>query len=571
MAQQPGIRGVLARAGNRYVTETEFVRRFELTPALYRKKGSALKRAKEELLYSLIAEKILAQEAADAGLDGSDEFLQSLESVRRLLARDQLYREEISGRIAVTEAEVQRGMKESRRQLTLSFVFVPDKQSARFLRDQIQTSEDFDALVIDSTMNAIRDAATIIWGDADWSIEREAYGLPPNGISDVQEAGAGFYFFKVIREIPSQLFSSKRAEELRTMVEETLRLRKERIRLDEFVDSAIVGRTGYAVTEAVRGLSKVVSGVFHLPGFDGDSVITASVRQEAERNLASSLADTAAVAGNHVWTVRDVLVQLEREVQVFPERDFEGVFRLATARLRIWVQQALLSDIGIELGLDKRPEVMTKLQIWRDAMLADVVRNRIRDSVTVNEADLWGIVASQRPDVKTPRATIREFWTSSIAAAESLLKDITMASASVQSSMATVSINERPPVGHIAFSLPPGSVYGPLEINDRYLVFQVVERDTHAVSAFLNATERKMVEAEAVQRKFKQRLARYVSSSVRERGFAVFLDQVDRISVSAIPMMTFRILGFGGRMLEVPFVQPQTDWLNIEIPDEAVP
>jgi hypothetical protein len=35
-------------------------------------------------------------------------------------------------------------------------------------------------------------------------------------------------------------------------------------------------------------------------------------------------------------------------------------------------------------------------------------------------------------------------------------------------------------------------------------------------------------------------------------------------------MMTYRILGFGGRMFEVPFVERQIDWLSIESPSSQI-
>jgi hypothetical protein len=34
--------------------------------------------------------------------------------------------------------------------------------------------------------------------------------------------------------------------------------------------------------------------------------------------------------------------------------------------------------------------------------------------------------------------------------------------------------------------------------------------------------------------------------------------------------MTFRILGFGGRMFEVPFVERQVDWLTAEVPQTTI-
>ena len=51
---------VLAKAGDLFVTEKEFLQRFELLPALQRSRKSRLEESKLELLYSLIAEKLLA-------------------------------------------------------------------------------------------------------------------------------------------------------------------------------------------------------------------------------------------------------------------------------------------------------------------------------------------------------------------------------------------------------------------------------------------------------------------------------------------------------------------------------
>jgi hypothetical protein len=42
------------------------------------------------------------------------------------------------------------------------------------------------------------------------------------------------------------------------------------------------------------------------------------------------------------------------------------------------------------------------------------------------------------------------------------------------------------------------------------------------------------------------------------------------LDVTTIPMMTYRILGFGGRMLAVPFVVPELDWLDVNEPDQRI-
>ena len=44
------------------------------------------------------------------------------------------------------------------------------------------------------------------------------------------------------------------------------------------------------------------------------------------------------------------------------------------------------------------------------------------------------------------------------------------------------------------------------------------------------------------------------------------------VKVSGIPMVTFRLLGFGGRMFEVPFVRKQIDWLDVgKKPGSVIP
>ena len=70
--------------------------------------------------------------------------------------------------------------------------------------------------------------------------------------------------------------------------------------------------------------------------------------------------------------------------------------------------------------------------------------------------------------------------------------------------------------------------------------------------------------------KQKKTLDVFLAQIGQERGFMVYGDRLKQIEVSPIPMMTFRLLGFGGRMFAVPFVQKQLDWLDIEPPEEKI-
>ena len=60
---------VVARAGDVFVPEKEFLERYELLPGFGRQARSSAEARKMEVLYSIIAEKLLAGDAAARGLD----------------------------------------------------------------------------------------------------------------------------------------------------------------------------------------------------------------------------------------------------------------------------------------------------------------------------------------------------------------------------------------------------------------------------------------------------------------------------------------------------------------------
>jgi len=61
---------------------------------------------KKEFLYSLIAEKLWTQEVFEFGKDTPDAVKYSIENLRNLLIKDELYREKVESKINITEEEI---------------------------------------------------------------------------------------------------------------------------------------------------------------------------------------------------------------------------------------------------------------------------------------------------------------------------------------------------------------------------------------------------------------------------------------------------------------------------------
>jgi hypothetical protein len=261
----------IAKAGKTFISEEEFLRRFELLPAFGRHRANQLEGAKAELLYSMIAEKLLAEEAATRGLDKDSTFVRAFYEVRKMLSRDELYREEISQKVHVTNKQVSDGIARALRQLLVSFVYFKKEEDARFIRSQMKQSTDFERLHIDSSISAIRDTATVIWGDADPAIEKAAYLMKGDEISDVISAAGGYYILKMKRVERNNYYASMQPGVLHNRVEEVMRLREEKDRLEEFVKEVLSNKVGYSVS---RTLSLLANEIGSMCGASNDTLIS---------------------------------------------------------------------------------------------------------------------------------------------------------------------------------------------------------------------------------------------------------------------------------------------------------
>ena len=123
----------VGKAGDTFISESEFAKRFEMLPALRRGK-SGIEREKLEFLYSLIAEKIFAQEAKSRKLDEETAFVSSYIEIRKLLARDELYRDEVTRKVVPAKEAVDVGVARAMRQLFVGYIYVERKEDADFIR-----------------------------------------------------------------------------------------------------------------------------------------------------------------------------------------------------------------------------------------------------------------------------------------------------------------------------------------------------------------------------------------------------------------------------------------------------
>jgi len=577
--QGPPTGPVIARAGDMFVSEQEFLERYEMLPGFGRHRRSQAEAAKLELLYSIIAEKLLAQDAAAGGLERDTVVRLGTLETRKLLARDELYKKEVIQKVLITDREIDRAIAMALLRLSIRYIFFTKEEDARFIRAQMRGPSDMQRLRIDTSFHALRDTATLLWGDADVRIEEAAYHLKKGEVSPVVAAGDGFYILTVAGVGRNAYYAAMAPDVLRARVTTTIRRRKEHARLDEFLEEALHGKTGYAVPRVLGSLASALEKVYSEPGADSIVYLTPARETLLEDISASILRDTIAVAGNRVWSAGEFIVRLTGEGFGVVRTSLRSIPARLNTELMALVRRELMAQEALERGLDTLSDVRRQVGMWTDSFLASREREAIRKSVGVTDADVWSYLKSEDSSVAVPLVQVRDLLTHTFEQMEGAMDDLARgmsfadavkkwsvdASARERGGLSPFfPVTSRSPVGSIASRMKTGERYGPVSVPDGVLYFELEGTkptprgaDTSFATKFTRARE------EAREKKARRAVTLRLAMLAKEKGVDVYADRVKMVAVSRVPMMTFRILGFGGRMLAVPFVVPELDWLEL--------
>jgi hypothetical protein len=577
--ETPGSEPVLARAGGLFVSEREFLERFELTPGLYRHRKSALEQEKLEFLLSMIAEKLLVQDALDRGLDREEITLRGVLEVTRMFARDELYRREVREKVSVSTQELNEGIRRARRVRLVRYLFFESEEEAKVVYSGLRTADDLRRLSIDSSMQVLRDTASVLWGDAEPAIENAAFTLRRGEISPVVQAGDGWYILGFVSDRPNPGVQELTASALRSRVESVIRSRKEGEKMQEFL-AELMDRAGvYSPGEPFSSLASAVGEVLA----ESEEALTPSAAAQVKGRLRGRLGDTVLVAGSRAWTAEEAVDLLASRGFVVRGEPRRRAGRRLYEAFREWSAKEVTEEEAVRRGLDRLPEVQRAVEPWRDALLAGRMKAVLGEHVTVTDAEVAAYSATLDPAWGVPVVRLRELRTATMERMREAFSALERGS-TFESTVRRYSddpraranggltgpfpITERKPVGEIAWRLAVGERYGPIRDSAGVLIFEVVEKQNvppHGDTARVTAAA-----AELLRMKQRRLVTMFLSQSANRRGFDLYQDRLARLSVSPVPMLAFRFLGFGGRMFAVPFVDPQLDWLNVEPPEEIL-
>ena len=396
---------VVAKVGASEITVEEFRDRYEFMPHLNYSNDDE-DTVKKEFLYSLIAEKLWSIEGAQKRFDTLESVNYSLESLRRLLIKDELYKTEIEPKIIISNDEMNIGLQRVTLELFVKIISTKDSSEIFSISDQLIKGADFDSVLSTRRENNLQQTPVrIVYASLeDENVEDLLFGMNPGSISPPIKSGEGWFIFKLISENqnPGINLSSEHA---RNMVKKTLQGRKVQQVGGAYLDSLIGGKR---IEADKKIFLKIFDAMYSVLSKEyqanlGDSLFYFSL---SEKNILRMIYSMSSSDLNTPFikfeagsaSARDFLYYLYYQKLEFKNLSSEHIKKTLSASVRQFIEDEMVVREGIKRGLADNRDVMNGLAMWRNHYLAQLMMESFYDSAKISDNELRDYINTKGND-----------------------------------------------------------------------------------------------------------------------------------------------------------------------------
>lgn len=211
---------VIAKVGEKNIYSSEISQRYEFIPQLGRETSKGNLELVKEILYTVVAEKLWAQEASNIGLDKNDFLISTFSFLEKMFVRDALYKNEITGVISFTEKEINNAILLNSKTLYLNYIIADSETNIVDISDSLNNNSNFDKLLSTRPERDYQDKPIkVTFGDYDKNTEKFLYMLQPGEYTSPIQMDDGWYIFMLKRvEISAEDHSFDSIEDVKKVL-----------------------------------------------------------------------------------------------------------------------------------------------------------------------------------------------------------------------------------------------------------------------------------------------------------------------------------------------------------------
>ncbi len=550
----------LAIVNGEPITGADFRNRFELSVYPGKDLYDNLYSVKRGFLKSMIAEKLLS----NASLDNSTVEKNLRRQMERIFLRDALYRREVLPKAKVSEEEIAKGMILSNYNYILDTYYFPDLASANVFYNSVKHGSS--VYTLRDSMHIRHDTLEIGYGESNETIEDAFFGHKPGFISKPTLTEDGYVIFKIVSRSPNKKFTSPSLADKTEMIKKIIKGRKEDKIGYDYLMSVMKGVKVEVNYKIFRPLVFTIKNFLdkHAPPSNYDRGYYLSNREiyEIKEEYNSKLDNPILRFKGGDITLNEALNRLPLSGFAPESTALPDITESLHSALRFIVQNHFLAKRARELGLQNSNEVKYNVQMFEDAYKAATSVQKITDTVKINNRQVTQFFENHKDEVlKDVKLRLQIFKLENIDQAAEVLNRLNDIKHGTVDTTGAVWLyaSQLSELGAVLAEMPDGKVYGPLLIKGKYTIFRVLGKKSTLLKGAVRNSIQDAKNLLLAKRK-QQVLNEYLAHLADEQKVKIYLNRLKNIKVTPIEMLTFRYIGFGGKIIAVPSLYPMEDW-----------
>lgn len=573
----------VAVLGNQSISVNEFQFRYELTPQLFREHRTAGNQLKQEFLYTLIAEKLLASYGEFILLDTVEIVRYTLNSFEEMFVRDELYKRVIVEKARFKADSLLGFYIANSTIVNCTYIRSNKLEEVERIYNLLIEGTSFELFNSDSSLSS-GDTLTIAFGQYNEVVENQILTLHENTFSKPLLIEDQWYIIKVVKKnFPIWERSSGWESEYKRLN----KLAKERAEYSFYKDYLLSvfsklnvkanGKLLKLFAEEINEhfAKKILQDGEQKKYYLGVSDLALVERKLRDENLRSTFVNLPGGAA----PLKDFVNFLRFENVSFDSISYSIILDALNSRTRKFIEFKILANEGYKLGLQNSKDVRDKFNMWKQNYYYQLVTMSFADSANVTDDEIKTYYNQlNRGKFKTKEVNIVEVLVKDIDSAEKVLTELengtdiktiaskysiksgTENSAGESGYKPIIYFNE---IGSILDRMKAGEVYGPTKVSEGYSIFKLVDiREDSTERAESYNQIKTELENELRHLKIKNSMNQFTAKLAKEKNVSINQELLNGISITAHNSVVFQLLGFGGRITAVPLITPNSEWVK---------
>jgi hypothetical protein len=379
----------LATVGSRVITARDFLERYELMPWPNKDKKNRTEYTKTEFLHSIVAEKLLAMEAAAQNVGFDSVTMKIQQNFERLFVRDEFYKTEVQSRIQIAPAEVRIGMSRFIWEYDIAVLGILSKQEGDLLYKKVSQSRNKRNVLrsFNDSLYVVIDTVKVTYGFPEAVVEDAVFSIGRDSLSrPVKTDAYGWVMFHLLRQGTNFQNAQFNHTDRLHKVNNVIRGRKE----DSIAVKIFASVTAPQQAEADPAIFyRLADSVFAMLREDSSKYLAKGVFQfsaaavdELEAKFSPLAREKFITLASGDMTVDDVLQGLGNNNVVFPSPlNLDHVRIVLNNNIKTVIQNEMLTREGLKKNLQQAENVRHDIGVWMDNHRSRLLLRNIIDTL----------------------------------------------------------------------------------------------------------------------------------------------------------------------------------------------